>query len=981
MTELVITLPGASIDLVGTRVLRDGQAVKVEPRAWRVLEHLARFRHRVVTKEELRTALRLEGEVSEGALRQAVRAARLAIGDDGPGSAIRAIPRVGYILDVPPASAPEPPAARLSRADMPSVIIGPLRDETGRPSLRWAAHGLEACVALGLSLDGSLQVQQAQSLGASWPRRRLDLLQTLHAAGARFAVLGSLRPEARGFVLELQIHGDGEASVVAVRAAAAAGLVAPAIEALRHRLLGDGAQHAEAGRWSTCSLRAIELFARASHSAGVHNHAAALRALELLHRLEPGFPGLDLERLRARAICGSGDVPADAARLLARARGNDDTALEAQVHRCLGTLHHVQGRLREAAQSFGQALVLGRGCMPAHWCGEALTQLASVECRLGELHAIRARLDEAQAIFTRIGSHWGLLNVMWLRAIMSSLSGHAEQSIRWNRKLVKVARRLHAHTALASACLNLAGELVYADRLEEAREAAEEATATVLAFEGGVDLLSTVANVHCLLHRLQGRPDAAAAVLSLLPDPASLPDDGCLWQAHGHVAMARGRSDEAADCFLRAAHAFRRSGHRVGEAPLMPWLVEALVRDGRLRLAQAELDRAGTQPHLQDEATTANLLYPRARLARARQEQHEARTLLARLATSPAAMPLYRRLGQDLSSTPVEAPSVPPAPMTPGNNLMQRQHRFANCMLDVERRELWIDGRRQTIAPRPFDVLVHLYRHRHRVVTQDELLDAVWGAAVASPEVVAQAIARIRQTMRRSQAHATSLQTVYGKGYRLLADVRREPDDDSAAALLADPHATPLPALAVMPLPGGKRTAGTADRGHEHAMEVLGHTLALHARLKRMSGAELQASTEGAPEATPEAVAATIGSRSPRAHVLFARLARIDETVALDYVLVSPAGRLEGVLRDRSPAGLGRRLAARLLRLNEDSAGAGAEDGWMSGMLDLASRAAEEHRWDAALQILEVVLDQDPDHDGALDLKARIDDRAGATMR
>lgn len=154
MTELVITLPGASIDLVGARVLRDGQAVKVEPRAWRVLEYLARFRHRVVTKEELLAALRLKGAVSEGALRQAVRAARLAIGDDGPGSAIRTIPRIGYILDVPPASAPERPPERLSQADIPSVIIGPLRNEAGTPCLPWAAHGLAACIAHGLSIDG-----------------------------------------------------------------------------------------------------------------------------------------------------------------------------------------------------------------------------------------------------------------------------------------------------------------------------------------------------------------------------------------------------------------------------------------------------------------------------------------------------------------------------------------------------------------------------------------------------------------------------------------------------------------------------------------------------------------------------------------------------------------------------------------------------------------------------------------------------------
>ena len=93
MSELVITLPGASLDLLRGRVLRHGKPVKIEPRAWRVLEKLARFRHRVVTKEELLAALRPEGTASEAALRQAVRSARLAIGDDGPQPIIRSIAR------------------------------------------------------------------------------------------------------------------------------------------------------------------------------------------------------------------------------------------------------------------------------------------------------------------------------------------------------------------------------------------------------------------------------------------------------------------------------------------------------------------------------------------------------------------------------------------------------------------------------------------------------------------------------------------------------------------------------------------------------------------------------------------------------------------------------------------------------------------------------------------------------------------------
>ncbi|MBX3607847.1 MAG: winged helix-turn-helix domain-containing protein [Piscinibacter sp.] len=981
MTERAITLPSASLDLLGKRVLRNGEPVKVEPRAWRVLEQLARFRHRVVTKEELLVALRPEGEVSEAALRQAVRAARRAIGDEGPEPIIRSIARVGYILDVPVAPAPERPAAGWLPEGSPSVIIGPLRNETGASGLRWAAHGLVACIAHGLSIDGRLQVQDAQSLDASWPDEQQRLLQMLRAAGARYAAVGSLRMGGRELALELRVHDHDQETVIQVRAAAPAGLVVPAVEALRQRLLGVRARRAKADELRRCSPLSIELFARAKHCAALHSHPAALRALELLQRLEPGFPRLDLELLRARATCGSDDGPASAQRLLEAARRNGDKALEAQVRQCLGTLHHVKGQLREAAQSLQQALVLGRHCMPPHWQGHTLTLLASVECRLGELHSVQTRLDEAQTTFTRIGSHWGLLNVLWLRAIMSSLSGHAEQSIRWNRKLASVARRLNANTALASVCLNLAGELVYADRLEEARACAEEATATALAIEAEPSLFSTVLNIHCLVHRQQGRPDAAAELLSLLPQPAEVQDEGYLWQAHGHAAMAAGRVDEAADNFLRAAAECRGRANRMAEAPLLPWLVEALVLSGRLQLAQAELDRAGTQAHLQDESTTANLLYPRALLARRHRQEPEAQALLARLATAPAALPLYRRLGRDLSAMPVDPQGLPPVPIAPPDGTMRRQYRFAGCVVDVERRELWVDGRRHTIAPRPFDVLVHLVRNRHRVVARDELLDTVWKEAAGSPEVIAQAIAKIRQAMRRSKTHAVRIQTVYGKGFRLLADTPVESVDDTTA-LLSDLH-PPQRRLAVVPLPDRKLAGGADDHDFRYPVGVLGHTLALHSQLNLMSEAEVLEALGGSAAVTPEAIAAAMVARNPGVLVLFARMARRGEALSLDYLLVSPAARIEGSLLDRSPAALGRRLAAKLLRhLHPDSVpvstSAQGGDAWVTQMLDLASRAAEEHRCDEARRVLDVVLDQDPDHALAAELKARIDVGGGS---
>lgn len=977
MTDGLLALPGASLDLIRCRVLRNGQPVKVQARAWRVLEQLARCRHRVVTKEELLAALRPDGEVSDAALRQAVRAARRAIGDDGARSIIRSIARVGYIFDVPqgPGGTPARPLADT----VPAVFVAPWRNETGLPRLQWIEAGLPAVLAHALVLDPRTTVRQADSLDLCARPDRASVRKMMRGFGARHGVSGTLRRLADGFEVELHIHTDDDDATVTLRGASAAELAVPALRAVRQRLLGD---HGATGAGlASCSPLALELFARSRQATAAHRNAAALRALELLNDLEPGFPRLQLELLRAQAICGDERAEVLADTLLSGAQHDGDAALEAQVRQSLGSLHAARGQLRNAAQSFRQSLAIGRDAMPADWLAHTLCLLASMECRLGESHTLPAHLDEAQAIFLRIGNRYGLMQVLWIRAVVSSLSGNVAQAIAWNRRLAASARRFGAGTTLVAACINLALDLLYADRLEEALTYAEESSATAQAIESSAELVSMIANVHCLIHRLLGRPDAAQALLEQLPRPAEADDEGYLWTAHGHAAMAQGRADEAADCFQRAALECRRRGNRMAEAALLPWLVDALVRSGRLQVAQEELDRADAQPHLKDDSTTANLLYPRALLARRHLREPQAQALLARLASAPAALPLFRRMGQELTTTPLDPQGVAPTPTSPPNGMMRRQYRFASCVLDVERRELWVDGRRQTLAPKPFDVLVHLYRNRHRVVPQDELLDAVWGDADGSPEVVAQAITRIRQVLGRSRTQPVPLRSVYGKGYRLLADARVEPDDETAATLLSQLPSAPERLLAVVPWTDDAAPF-IVDPDLAYPLEIVGYALALHARLHRMHAAEVRSTLAGAPGATPQDVGAAIHARHPDAHILFARLARRDENLLLEYRLVSPAVRTEGVVQDRSPAVLGRRLAEKLLHLHADDAQARAHaadgDAWVMQMIELASRAAEERRWARALRILDVVLDHAADSSLAAELKARVESASAA---
>jgi predicted ATPase/DNA-binding winged helix-turn-helix (wHTH) protein len=114
---------------------------------------------------------------------------------------------------------------------------------------------------------------------------------------------------------------------------------------------------------------------------------------------------------------------------------------------------------------------------------------------------------------------------------------------------------------------------------------------------------------------------------------------------------------------------------------------------------------------------------------------------------------------------------------------------FDNVELLAGERRLLIDGHPRTVGARAFRVLVTLLEHRDRVVTKDELLDAVWPNLVVEQNNVAVQIAALRKLLG-----ASVVATVPGRGYKYSGGPVR------TRTAAAAPAASPAPVRAASDL-------------------------------------------------------------------------------------------------------------------------------------------------------------------------------------
>src|SRR5262249_33051125 len=126
-------------------------------------------------------------------------------------------------------------------------------------------------------------------------------------------------------------------------------------------------------------------------------------------------------------------------------------------------------------------------------------------------------------------------------------------------------------------------------------------------------------------------------------------------------------------------------------------------------------------------------------------------------------------------------------------------YRFEDFSLDGNRRELRRCGEIVAIEPQVFDVLQFLIVNRERVVSNDDLIRAVWLGRIVSGEPVSTRINAVRHALGDSGAKQRLIRTLPRKGYRFAGDVRPESSNGDASDFAAMEPPTPLFDVGNMP--------------------------------------------------------------------------------------------------------------------------------------------------------------------------------------
>jgi TolB-like protein len=122
---------------------------------------------------------------------------------------------------------------------------------------------------------------------------------------------------------------------------------------------------------------------------------------------------------------------------------------------------------------------------------------------------------------------------------------------------------------------------------------------------------------------------------------------------------------------------------------------------------------------------------------------------------------------------------------------------FEEYAFDTDRRELHRGAEMVSVTPQVFDLLDYLIRNRERVVSKDDLINAIWSGRIISDAAVTTRLNAARSAIGDSGDEQRLIKTLPRKGFRFVGVVH-EGDRPSDTAVVSDSQVEPSkPALAL----------------------------------------------------------------------------------------------------------------------------------------------------------------------------------------
>ncbi len=122
---------------------------------------------------------------------------------------------------------------------------------------------------------------------------------------------------------------------------------------------------------------------------------------------------------------------------------------------------------------------------------------------------------------------------------------------------------------------------------------------------------------------------------------------------------------------------------------------------------------------------------------------------------------------------------------------------FEDIVVDTGEFRILRAGNAIKLERKAFEVLIYFLENPGRLISKEELLDAVWPDAFVTPNVLTRVIAQLRRELGDTSQRSRFIETVPTRGYRFTAVAeRKESDTVAAEANAAEPTAAEVAAAA-----------------------------------------------------------------------------------------------------------------------------------------------------------------------------------------